>query len=46
MTKFSPEQDAAIATLIAAVPDMLAALKAWIADRDLPGERRWALYVR
>src|SRR5271165_5058210 len=46
MTKFSPEQDAAIATLIAAVPNMLAALKAWIADRDLPGDRRWALYVR
>jgi hypothetical protein len=32
--EFSPERDAAIATLIAAVPDMLAALKAWIADRD------------
>jgi hypothetical protein len=36
----------AIATLIAAVPDMLAALKASIADRDLPGDRRSALYVR
>jgi hypothetical protein len=28
------------------LPDMLAALKAWIADSDLPGDRRSALYVR